>query len=52
VSDCEYGDAVLMANENDVVRKVSDWELADRGVLNARHESSAARKLFQKIERF
>src|SRR5436309_3413990 len=40
-----------MANENDVIREVADWQLADRGVHNARDESSAERKLFQKIER-
>jgi len=50
MSDCEYGDAALMAYENDVIREVAHGELADRIVLNARDESSSERKLFQKVE--
>jgi hypothetical protein len=47
----EYENEAMMTNENEVVGEVADWQLADRGVRNARDESSTERELLQKIER-
>src|SRR4051794_10265023 len=50
VRDREYRNAVRKSDENDVVGEIANRELTHCGVFSARGESSAPRKLLQKIE--
>ncbi len=47
MSDRKDGNAIWQSDENNVVREVANWQLADRGIVDARNEAAGQWELFQ-----